>query len=452
MAIKKMNKRSFLKRMASILGISATSRVFGQDAVAQSEQRLTNWSGNLVYSTDNVYRAESVNAVQTLLKEQTKVRALGTRHCFNNIADSVHQLVSVRSMNQPVKLDPDSKSVTLQAGMSYGQLSPWLQQQGFALHNLASLPHISVAGACATGTHGSGVKNGNLSTAVSAMEIVKANGDVVKLSREKDGDVFSGAVVHLGSLGVVTKITLDIEKNYRARQYVYQHLPLSEAYAHFDEIMASGYSVSFFTNWEEMDELWIKVREDQEFEAPRSYFGGQLATKNLHPIVELPSENCTDQLGVVGTWYERLPHFKMGFTPSSGEELQAEYFVDQKNAVDAVKAVSRLRDHIRPHLLISELRTIAADELWMSPHYKRPSLAIHFTWKQDWNAVRKVLPVIERELTPYQVRPHWGKLFTIPPTVLRSRYEKLNDFKDLVAGYDPHQKFRNAFLDQHLFS
>lgn len=446
-----MNKRSFLKLMASMFGTAATSRLFGQDSNVGSKEPLTNWSGNLTYSTDSVFRAESVDDVQTFLKETTKMRALGTRHCFNNIADSVHQLVSVRAMNQPVTIDRERKTVTLQAGMSYGQLSPWLEQQDFALHNLASLPHISVAGACATGTHGSGVKNGNLSTAVSAMEIVKANGDVVTLTRDRHGDIFSGAVVHLGSLGVVTKITLDIEKNYRARQYVYQHLPMSEAYEHFDEIMSSGYSVSFFTGWEEMDELWIKVREDQKFEPQQSYFGGQLATKNLHPIADLPSENCTGQLGVLGPWYERLPHFKMGFTPSSGKELQAEYFVDRKNAVDALNAVARLRDHIRPHLFISELRTIAADELWMSPHYQRPSLAIHFTWKQDWNAVSKVLPMIERELSPYEVRPHWGKLFTIPPDVLQSRYEKLNDFKDLVADHDPDQKFRNAFIDKHLY-
>lgn len=446
-----MKKRSFLKLVASLFGAATTFRLFAQDASVGSTERLTNWSGNLAYSTDNVFGAESVDDVQRFLKEQTKLRVLGTRHCFNNIADSAHQLVSVQSMNQPVTLDREKRSVTLQAGMSYGQLSPWLEQQGFALHNLASLPHISVAGACATGTHGSGVDNGNLSTAVSAMEIVKANGDVVTLSREKDGDVFSGAVIHLGLLGVATKITLDIEKNYRARQYVYQHLPLSEAYEHFDEIMSSGYSVSFFTGWEEMDELWIKVREDQTFDSPRSYFGGKLATKNLHPIADLPSENCTDQLGVLGTWYERLPHFKMGFTPSSGKELQSEYFVDLKNAVDALKSVARLRDHIRPHLFISELRTIAADQLWMSPHYKRPSLAIHFTWKQNWNAVSKVLPMIERELAPYEVRPHWGKLFTIPPTVLQSRYEKLNDFKDLIAEYDPAQKFRNAFIDKHLY-
>lgn len=446
-----MNKRDFLKLMATGLGSTSASRLFGQIANAAPKQLITNWSKNLTYSTEKLFRAESVSDVKALLKDQPKVRVLGTQHCFNKIADSEHQLVSVRSMNEPLQLDQEQNTVTLPGGMSYGQLSPWLEEQGYALHNLASLPHISVAGACATGTHGSGVENGNLATAVAAMEIVKADGDVITLSREQDREQFPGAVVHLGSLGVVTKLTLDVQRSFQARQYVYQGLPMAEACEHFDEIMSRGYSVSLFTRWEEMDELWIKLREDQAFEAPQSYFGGRLATKNLHPIADLPSENCTAQLGVPGVWYERLPHFKMGFTPSSGKELQSEYFVELTNAVDAVQAIARLRDEITPHLFISELRTVAADELWMSPHYKRPSLAIHFTWKQDWEGVRKVLPKIERELSPHQVRPHWGKLFTIPPKELQSRYEKLGDFKDLLADYDPEQKFRNAFIAKYLY-
>ena len=143
-----------------------------------------------------------------------------------------------------------------------------------------------------------------------------------------------------------------------------------------------------------------------------------------------------------------LPH---GFTPSSGKELQSEYFVARGNAVDAISAVERLRDHVSPHLMITELRTIAADDLWMSPCYKRPSLAIDFTWKQDWPSVRKVLPMIERELAPFAVRPHWGKLFTIPSPQLQQRYEMSAEFKRLVAEYDPHGKFRNGFLTAGLF-
>ena len=418
--------------------------------------KLTNWAGNFEYSTENLYPANSVEQVREFVKAQNKLKVLGTRHCFNKIADSTSHLLSLKAMDGVVALDPQAHSVTVAGSMTYGQLCPYLHSRGFALHNLASLPHISVAGSCSTATHGSGDKNGNLATAVSALEIVTANGELLNLSRQKDGDKFSGAVVGLGALGVITKVTLDIQPTFTMRQYVYENLPLAQVKDHFDEIESSAYSVSLFTDWQKqrLNEVWIKTRTEkgQAFDATSEFFGAKPATKNLHPIAELSAENCTEQMGVAGPWYERLPHFRMGFTPSAGKELQSEYFVPRQHAVEAILAVERLRDQITPHLLISEIRTIAADDLWMSPCYKQPCVTIHFTWKQDWPAVSKLLPVIEKELSPFKARPHWGKLFTTPPAELKSIYEKLPAFTELCKHYDPQGKFRNAFLDTNIFS
>jgi alditol oxidase len=402
---------------------------------------MFNWAENLAYSTDRVHEAASVEQIRAVLKAHEKVKVLGTRHCFNSIADSRHNFLSLTS--REISIDANARTVTVDAGVTYGQLGPYLDREGFALHNLASLPHISIAGACTTATHGSGEKLGNLATAVSAIEMVAADGEVVKLAREY-------AAVGLGALGVITRVTLDIEPSFAVRQYVYEDLPLAQMADHFDEIQASGYSVSLFTDWQEqrVKELWIKDREG--FAAPREFFGAKLATRNLHPIGELSAENCTEQMGVPGPWYDRLPHFRMGFTPSAGKELQSEYFVARRNAVDAILAVERLRDEISPHLLISEIRTIAPDQLWMSPCYERSSVAIHFTWKPDWPGVSRVLPVIEKELAPFEPRPHWGKLFTMAPAELRSRYERLAEFRQLAAKYDPREKFRNDFLDTML--
>jgi xylitol oxidase len=420
------------------------------------KQRLTNWAGNITYSTDQVEEAASIEQIRAVLRAQDKVKVLGTRHCFNSIADSRHHLLSLKPMHEMAAIDAGARTVTVDAGVTYGQLGPYLDGKGFALHNLASLPHISIAGACSTATHGSGEKNGNLATAVSAVEIVNAGGDVVKLSRKSDGEQFRGAVVGLGALGVITRITLDIQPTYSVRQYVYENLPLAQMKAHFDEIQASGYSVSLFTDWQKqrVNEVWIKSRvgDGPGFAAPGEFFGAKPAVRNLHPIAELSAENCTEQMGVAGPWYERLPHFRMGFTPSAGKELQSEYFVPRRNAVDAILAVERLRDQVTPHLLISEIRTIAADDLWMSTCYHQPSVTIHFTWKQDWPAVRRLLPIIERELSPFQPRPHWGKLFTLPPAQLHSQYEKLSDFRQLAAKYDPKGKFRNDFLNTNVFA
>ncbi|MFD2569906.1 D-arabinono-1,4-lactone oxidase [Spirosoma soli] len=421
-----------------------------------SDDRLKNWSGNYTYSTDYVYSAESMEQVQEFVRNQPRLKVLGTRHCFNGIADSNTQFLSIRQMNQGLVLDAEARTVTVDASMSYGQLSPYLDSQGFALHNLASLPHISIAGACATATHGSGIRNGNLATAVSALELVTASGDILTLSRKKDGEIFQAVVVNLGALGVVTRITLDIQPSFQVQQYVYEGLPLNQLEDHFETIMAIGYSVSLFTDWQHqrISEAWIKRRVENGVApgAESEFFGATLATQNLHPIANISAENCTEQMGVPGPWYDRLPHFRMGFTPSSGKELQTEYFVPRHHAVEAILTVERLRNLISPHLLISELRTIDADTLWMSPCYKQPSLAIHFTWKPDWPSVKKVLPVIEQALEPFQARPHWGKLFTMSPSIVQSRYEKLPDFKELVQQYDPQGKFRNEFLQTNLYS
>jgi xylitol oxidase len=362
----------------------------------------------------------------------------------------------MRSLDQFVEVDASASTVTVDAGITYGKLAPILDAKGFALHNLASLPHISVAGSCSTATHGSGEKNGNLSSAVSGFELITASGDAVQLSRAKDGDAFHGAVVGLGALGVITRVTLDVQPKFTMRQYVYENLPLDQLRNHFDAIESAAYSVSLFTDWQNkrFSEVWLKTRTepDHVFDAKPEFFGAIAAKKNLHPIVELSAENCTEQLGVPGPWYERLPHFRMGFMPSAGKELQSEFFVPRRNAVDAILAVERLRDQITPHLMITEIRTIAADNLWMSPCYKQHSVAIHFTWKQDWPAVGAVLPVIEKELSTFNARPHWGKLFTMSPSVLQSRYVRLPDFIKLAKQYDPQGKFRNDFLSTNIFN
>jgi xylitol oxidase len=446
-----MQKRTFLKLLSAAAANSANGALAGQAA----PKPLQNWAGNLTYGTNRLSEAGTPEDVRRLLLSREKWKVLGSRHCFNPIADSRDNFLTLKSTTETLVVDERARTVTIDGALKYGQLSPLLHRKGFGLHNLASLPHISVAGACSTATHGSGEKNGNLATAVSALELVTAAGDVVKFSQGSDGEAFSGSVVSLGALGVITRMTLAIEPTYTVRQYVYQNLPLAQLKEHFDAIQGSGYSVSLFTDWQNqlVSEVWIKTRADggQPFAAPDEFFGAKLAKRNLHPIAELSAENCTEQMGTPGPWYDRLPHFRMGFTPSAGKELQAEYFVPRRHAVDAILAVERLREQVGPHLFISEIRTIAEDDLWMSPAYKQPSVAIHFTWKPDWPAVRRLLPIIEKELSSYQARPHWGKLFTMAPRELRSRYPRMRDFVELARKLDPKGKFRNDFLNTHVF-
>ena len=447
-----MNKRNFLKTSGALL----TGGILSRLTADETELGLrTNWSGNYRYHAQRLHLPKSTEEVQQLVDSCKKLNALGSRHSFNGIADSMTDQISVKNLDK-MTLDAKAGTVTVGAGLTYGHIAPYLHEKGYALHNLASLPHVTVAGACCTGTHGSGVKNGNLSTAVSALEMVTGNGEVMSLSRKRDGDQFNGHVVSLGALGVVTNITLDVQPTFDVAQVVYQHLAFSQLEHHLEEIFSSGYSVSIFTDWKNIQpiQLWIKHRidPDKPRKFPVEYFGAKLATKNLHPLTDHSAENCTEQMGVPGPWYERLPHFKMNFTPSSGEELQTEYFVPYDRGYEAIVAVEQLKDKIYPHLFITELRRIKRDDLWMSPCYQRDSMAIHFTWKNEWPEVKKVLPLIEEKLAPFYPRPHWAKLFTMPAPQLQACYQSLPAFKGLLERRDAQAKFRNQFLNDHLYA
>jgi xylitol oxidase len=444
-----MKRKTFIQ-LGTTLALSRL--VAPLDSWAQAP-RLRNWAGNITYSTSNVQYPKTLAEVQQLVRKHAKLKTLGTRHCFNTIADSRYDLLSTRDLKKVVSLDRKAKTVTVEGGIKYGELAPYLDKQGFALNNLASLPHISVAGSIITATHGSGIKNGNLATSVSGLEMVTADGSTVNFSKVHDEDRLNGVIVNLGAIGVITKVTLDLIPTFKVRQRVFTNMPLEQAKQHFEKIISAGYSVSLFTDWqsENVSEVWIKSRVDEKDHTEAEFYGAKAATKNLHPVIEQSAEKCTEQMGVPGLWYERLPHFKMGFTPSTGKELQSEFFIPLNHAIEAISAISRLGKQIGPHLFITEIRSIAADKLWMSPCYKQTSITIHFTWKQETAAVLKLLPIIERELAPFKVRPHWAKIFTIEPKVLASRYEKMDDFKKLVAEYESKGKFRNAYLDRNLF-
>jgi xylitol oxidase len=374
---------------------------------------------------------------------------LGSRHSFNDIADA-DELLVLDGLPGEVSVDHDAGTVTVPAAMRYGELAERLRAEGLALANLASLPHISVGGAVATATHGSGDANGNLATAVAGLELVCGTGELLTAARG-DPD-FDGLAVGLGSLGAVTRLTLDVEPDYQVRQRTFEGLAWDRLFGHLGEITSAGYSVSLFTRWgETVDQVWVKSRVTGAPEEVRQeLFGAVAATQDRHPILGIDPVNCTRQLGVPGPWSDRLPHFRMGFTPSSGEELQSEYHLPREHAVAALQALRGLSGVIRPVLQVSELRTVAADRLWMSPQHGRDTLSVHFTWHKDWPAVRAVLAEVEAALAPFGARPHWGKLFLAGGADLAPLYERLGDFTRLAGQLDPRGVFVNDWLRRHL--
>ncbi len=409
----------------------------------------TNWAGNVTFRAQRLSRPTSLPELQRLISSAPAVRALGTAHSFSPVADTTGVLVSVADLPQRLELDPDRTTVTVSAGLRYGEVAPWLDAQGFALRNLGSLPHISVAGACATGTHGSGVANQNLSGSVAAIELVTATGDLRTLSRGDDG--FDGAVVSLGLLGVVTAVTLDVVPSYQIAQVVYENLPRTTVDEAFEPVMGGAYSVSLFTTWrtDAFEQVWVK-RLSADGPPPPDWQGAPAADGPRHPVPGGAPEHCTQQLGIPGPWFERLPHFRLAFTPSSGDELQTEYLLARADAAAALRSLDPIRDDIAAVLQISEIRTVAADDLWLSPSYQRDSVALHFTWISDSAAVAPVVALVEAQLAPFGPRPHWGKVFSCAPVQVRGAYPRVGDFAALRDRFDPEGRFANTFTDSYL--
>ena len=413
---------------------------------------LTNWAGNITFRPERLHRPTSLPELQTMVAASSRLRVLGTGHSFNRIADTPGDLVLLHDMPPTVEIDTAGAQIRVAGAVRYGELTQSLHVAGFALPNLGSLPHISVAGACATGTHGSGVGIGALATSVSAVELVTADGDLVSFG--KSDPSFEGTVVALGALGVVTHLTLDLLPTFEVSQVVYDGLSREALHSHLDEVLTSAYSVSVFTDHRagSSAQVWQKHLVDGQPSEPAAttWLDATLADGPRHPVPGVDPKHCTEQGDVAGPWHTRLPHFRLEFTPSSGNELQTEYLMPRNHALAALMAVEDLSELFAPLLQISELRTVAADELWMSPAHGRDSLALHFTWVDDTPGVLSVLSLLEQALADLDARPHWGKVFTTEPDVVRSLYPRLPDFQALLVEHDPAGKLRNELLDTYV--
>jgi xylitol oxidase len=390
------------------------------------------------------------------VRASSSCRVLGSRHSFSAIADTTGDHLSLARMPRAFEVDREAGTVTVDGAVRYGDLAPALDAAGVAFHNLGSLPHISVAGACATATHGSGDRSRCLAGAVTGLEVVRTDGELVRFDRAGDPDAIRAAAVSLGGMGVITRLTLSAEPAYEVAQVVYDDLPAASVRDRFDELTTAGDHVSLFTTWRGpvVDQVWVKRRvpaDGAPVAFPDELLGARRAASARHPVPGMDPAACTEQDGVPGPWHARIPHFRLDHVPSAGDELQAEYLVDRQHAIDAFDALDAMRDRISPLVLTSEIRTIAADDLWLSPAFGRDSVAFHFTLRPIGDEVARLLPGIESALAPFDPRPHWGKLCTLPGDVVAARYPRLADARALATRMDPAGKLRNEYLDRYLY-
>jgi xylitol oxidase len=412
---------------------------------------MHNWAANVEYSTTDLRRPATVEEVRDVVTSSRRVKALGSRHSFNRVADTDGTLVSLDRLDVPIELDGDAGTVRVGAGTTHAVLAAELQRQGRALPNLASLPHISVAGAVQTGTHGSGVGNPALSASVAAVEFVRADGSLETVRRGDDR--FEASVVGLGALGVVTALVLDTVPTFDVVQTVHSALPWRAALDRLDDVLGHAYSVSLFTRWtgDAVDQVWAKARIGDPVRLDLADLGGVPAEAAVHMLPDTAADAVTPQLGVPGPWLDRLPHFRANFTPSAGEEIQSEYLVPAEHAAAAIQALRAVGHRFADVLFVSEIRTVAADDAWLSPSGGRDSVAFHFTWRRMADEVLAVLPVVEEALAPFDARPHWGKVATLDHATLRERFPRLDDFAAHARSVDPDGRFRNDHLSRTVF-
>jgi len=404
-----------------------------------------NWAGNITFSARTVLRPRSLAELQEAVRSAKKVRVLGSGHSFNTIADTDDTLVVLSDLPRRIEIDGATGTVTIDGGATYSDVAPVLNRAGFALRNVASLPNITIAGAVVTATHGSGDGNQNLAAAISGLKLVTASGEVASFSRA-DAD-FDGVVVGLGALGVICEMTLDIVPSFDIRQNVYLGLPVTAAIDNLSALMARAYSVSLFTRWQgtTIDQIWVKALASAG-EPPAEVLGAKAASVPCHPIPDMDGSNCTQQFGIAGPWHERLFHFAIGNTASAGAELQSEFFVNRADAPAAIAALHAAQESFSGALFISEIRSVAADTLWLSSAYRQDTIGFHFTWHPEWEPAIAAVQAVEAALAPFNPRPHWAKLFTLPASTIAARFPRMSDFRALAQRLDPEGKFRNEFV------
>jgi len=411
-----------------------------------------NWSKTHAFRAKRLHRPETIDALCALVADCDHIHAVGARHSFNGVADSPGDLVDLEGIAPGFSIDGQARTVTFTAGVRYRALVRHLEAQGFALANLASLAHLCVAGAVATGTHGSGDKIGSLATAVSGLEFVSPDGRLIR-ARRGDAD-YEGMVVALGALGIVARLTLDIEPSYEVRVDAFVDLPWPTQLSEFDAVMGLGDSVSLMTSWSTpaVGNAWIKTRLDSG--APRHAEALRLGAKpapEKNPSISDDIAKDLNPFGVPGPWSERLPHFRLDSTIGPIDQIQSEYLLPRGAASAAIASLRAIGERIDGVLIISEIRTVRRDTLWLSPSFGHDCVALHFTWRKEPAAVEAICRAIEDIVIPLGGRPHWGKATFAGAERLAPLYPRFEDFRRLAARFDPKGKFRNAFLDAHVF-
>jgi len=414
--------------------------------MTNSEPIGWNWSRTHCFGATELRRPTSIGELQQSIVAAVAsgqgVRTIGSRHSFTDIADS-DVVVDLGALPEQFAVSPDRTSVTVSGAMTYARLASLLEPHQLAIANMASLPHLSIAGAISTATHGSGTTNGNLATAVLSLKIMTSAGELRHVQRSDTQ--FSAAVVALGAMGAIVAIELAVEPAFDVEQAVHNRLSWSRLHPSLDEVFDAAYSVSVFTDWRDHVQLWTKRRVDQATLDHATLHDGVQASQPEHPVPGADASSCTNQQEP-GLWSHRLPHFRSDEVPSVGAEVQSEFFVERALMGQAIERLRSIGDALEPVIMVSEIRTIGADNIWLSPQYQRDCAAFHFTWHHDVVAAHAAADLVTDTLAPLRPIPHWGKVFDPRRFDFDQLYPNLRSALACFQEWDPTSTFTNAWM------
>ena len=397
--------------------------------------------------------------VKAAQEHQKTIRVVGAGHSFTKLVETEDWLVSLDRLNGIDEIDETAKTVTVYAGTRLFELGKALGEHGYSQENLGDINVQSIAGALSTGTHGTGLAFGNLSTQVMKLEIVNAHGDVVTLSRELDPNLFHASLVSLGALGIIVKVTLRIIEApiYKFKSY---KLPYSKLEAQLDELIDSNRHFEFFLfPYSELVQVKTMNLTNDAPQRIRFYYFKNVVLENY--LFFLVSELCRlfpktskffSRLSAKGVGSSTISAYshQLFATPRLVRFREMEYSIPLQHLRDALRDVRKTieTNNYAVHFPI-ECRTVKADDIWLSPSYKRDSayLAFHMYKGMPYENYFRDMEKIMRK---YNGRPHWGKMHCLSKHELQELYPKFNHFLEIRDSFDPNGRFLNRYM-QELF-
>lgn len=421
---------------------------------------MKNWSGNQKWNPENILYPSTEEEIQKIvlraLEDNKQIRTIGSGHSFTPLSVTDSIVMSLDQYQGLVYVDHERKQATVRAGTKLHMVNELLAKEGLALENMGDINIQSLAGALSTGTHGTGIGFGNLSTQIVGMKWINGLGEVVVCSESENKDWLSAARVSLGVLGVITEITLRCVPAYRLELRIGKE-KIDSIFENLDEILKTTRNFEFYwflnTSWTMTKHLNV-TDKPAETAGWKDYLQEKLLENHIFKLlcdtsVWIPSTSCRLNRIAAATIddYRKVDHsFNVFSTSRLVRFNEMEYNVPLEAYQEVKKEIMQwVNRNIRNVVFPMENRFVKGDDIWLSPAYQRDSayIAVHMYHKKSY---QDYFSGIEDIFRAYDGRPHWGKIHTLEANELRDCYDHFDQFNQLRTQMDPEGVFLSPYM------